>query len=202
MMWKILAQAWPLLVVLCLGRVVRAEGAAAEYIEYRYQPELGRISISDCFVRGDKSVAHLQKHARDLPAKGIYPCLDDKDAHVYRRSEMAGGRKIDTLLILFPPTGGDEGEEGAYGTQRLIVRVNGRRKIDCTIGTSHDGGVWVSQVNVFPEDGTIEVRAVTGEGEEIVLPEEWESLDDPTVITDDSFFEDDTIDDVDRPVTV
>ena len=53
-----------------------------------------------------------------------------------------------------------------------------------------DGELWVNQVVIFPENGTIEVRALTGDGEEIGLPEAWESLDDATVITDDSFYED------------
>ena len=50
--------------------------------------------------------------------------------------------------------------------------------------------MWVSQVVVHPEDGTLEIRALTADGEELTLPDAWLSLDDRTLITDDSFFED------------
>jgi hypothetical protein len=161
---------------------------AGEYIEYRAQPELGRITISDCAVRGQRPVDYLVKHTDELEKKGIFPCTDDTKRHVYRRSETLGERKVDTLVVVSPPTG--DGDDAAPGTQRLVVRVNGHIKINCTIGTSADGALWVSEVVIHADDGTLEIRALTDEGEELTLPEDWESLDNPTVITDDSFFED------------
>jgi len=159
-----------------------------EYIEYRSQPELGRVTIADCAVRGQRPLDYLTKHADELEKKGIFPCTDDKQRHIYRRTETVAERKIDTLVVVSPATG--DGDDEVPGTQHLIVRVNGHIKVNCTIGTSADGALWVNQVVIHPDDGTLEIRALTDEGEELTLPEDWESLDNPTVITDDSFFED------------
>ena len=161
---------------------------AGEYIEYRAQPELGRLTIADCAVRGQRPVEYLTRHADELEKKGIFACTDDKQRHIYRRTEKIGERKIDTLIVVSPPAG--DGDDAIPGAEQLVVRVNGHKKIDCTIGTSADGGLWVSEVVIHADDGTLEVRALTDEGEELTLPEDWESLDNPTVITDDSFFED------------
>src|SRR3954452_11258775 len=147
-------------------------------------------------------------HADELSKQGVFACPDDDRRHVYRRSERMAGRKIDVLVVVEPPpvdAGDEKGDKGekeekgdknggddadAVGTQHLIIRVDGRRKVDCTIGTSADGELWVSQVVVHAEDGTLEIRALDADGEELTLPDAWLSLDDRTLITDDSFFED------------
>ena len=196
-----LLRAWPLLAVVaaCAGfaGVARAEQPTAEYIEYRAQPELGRVSISDNTVRGKKAVEHLTAHAAELEKKGIFACTDEEKPHAYRRREKLAGRKIETFVVILPPAPaeGDPGDEEGPDdepatTQRLIVRVDGRTKIACSIGTSSSGELWVSQVIIHPEEGTIEIHALTSEGEELTLPDDWLSLDDRTLITDQSFFED------------
>ena len=161
----------------------------AEYIEYRASPELGHITLSNGAVRGESRVKHLRDHADELAKKGIFPCTDEKRPRVHRRREKMGGRTIDTTVLIQPPAG--EGDGGEYWTQRLLVSIDGRRKIDCTVGTSADGELWVSQVVIHPEDGTLTILALSADGFELGLPEGWESLDDPHVITDDAFFEDD-----------
>ena len=165
-----------------------AEASSGEYIEYRSQPELGRITISDCAVRGAKSTEYLTRHAEELANRGVFACTDDAKPHAYVRREKVAGWAVDTLVVVYPPRG--EGDDAVPGSQRLIVRINGRKKVDCSIGTSADGELWVSGVTIHAEDGTLEFRALTAEGEELSLPEDWEALDDATVITDDSFFED------------
>jgi hypothetical protein len=165
-----------------------AEEHEAEYIEYRASADLGHITISNGSVRGEARVKHLAAHADDLAKKGIFPCTDEKRPHVHRRREKMGGRSIDTTIIIQPPTG--EGEDGEYWSQRLLVSVDGRRKIDCTVGTTPDGELWVSQVVLHPEDGTLTILALSADGFELGLPEGWDSLDDPHVITDSAFFED------------
>jgi len=167
---------------------VGAEEHEAEYIEYRSSPELGHITISNGSVRGEARVKHLSGRADELAKKGIFPCTDEKRPQVHRRREKMGGRTIDTTIIIRPPTG--EGDEGEYWTQRLVVSIDGRRKLNCTIGTTADGELWVSQVVLHPEDGTLTILALTADGLELGLPEGWDSLDDPHVITDDAFFED------------
>ena len=165
-----------------------AEEHEAEYIEYRASAELGHITISNGAVRGEARVKHLRGQADELAKKGIFPCADEKRPRVHRRREKMGGRTIDTMVVIQPPTG--EGDGGEYWTQRLVVSIDGRRKINCTIGTTADGELWVSQVVLHPEDGTLSILALSADGFELGLPEGWDSLDDPHVITDDAFFED------------
>src|SRR3954462_9489227 len=105
---------------------------AGEYIEYRAQPELGRISITDCAVRGAKAVRHLTDHADELAKQGVFVCPDDDRRHVYKRSERMAGRMIDVLIVVEPPPAVDPGEgkkdddaAEAGGTQRLVIRVDG-----------------------------------------------------------------------------
>jgi hypothetical protein len=187
----------PLTLFILLGvapTAVRAErkpagDATAQYIEYKCVPELGQINITDCSVRGEKSVKYLQDHAKDLAARGIYPCTDDGEQHCYPNSSKVAGHTVESVIVIDPPTG--EGENGQYWTQRLVLRVDGRKKINCTLGTSADGNLWVSRITIHPEDGTIEARAINGDGTELTLPEDYESIDDPHVITDDDFFADD-----------
>lgn len=160
-----------------------------EFIEYRYLPELGQIIFTDNSVRGAKRVAYLKDHADELAKKGIYACSDESKRHVYRQSQAVGERKIESAVVIDPPT--HEGDDGDYFTARLLVKVDGRKKIDCTIGTTADGELWVNKVVIHPEDGTVEIRALSGDGEELGIPESQESLDNPAVITDNSFYEDD-----------
>lgn len=149
---------------------------------------VGQIIFSDNAVRGPERVKYLKEHASALAEKGIYACADEARRHVYRRSEKIGDRKIDSAVVINPPT--HEGDNGEYFTGRLLVNVDGRRKIDCTIGTTADGELWVSKVVIHVEDGTVEVHALSGDGNEMNVPESQESLDDPRVISDQSFYDD------------
>ncbi len=66
------------------------------------------------------------------------------------------------------------------------MKIDGRKKIDCTIGSSLDGELLVYAVNIFPEDDTIEVIAVNADGEEVGVDPDVATIDDPRVITDES----------------
>ena len=90
-----------------------------------------------------------------------------------------GGRTFDTVVATAPPADGDSG-----WTRRITVSVDGRKKIDCSIGDSPDGELFVYGVTVFPEDGTIEVAAVAADATEVFPPAEREMNDNPGVITD------------------
>ena len=160
----------------------KPEDEAAEYVEYRYLPELGQITVADGVVRGPKSVASVKSHLRELAHKGIYPCVDRQRRHSYRRSDELEGHRFETVISITPPAGDDEEDDWE---RRVIVTVDGRKKVDCSIGQSPDG-LFVYGVTIYPEDGTVEVAAVDDEGTELVPPVEFESLDDPGVITDDT----------------
>jgi len=67
----------------------------------------------------------------------------------------------------------------------VTVTVDGRKKVDCSIGQSVEG-LFVYGVTIFPEDGTVEVSAVADDGTELLPPEQFESLDEPGVITDEA----------------
>jgi hypothetical protein len=156
--------------------------SSAEYVEYRSLPELGQITISDGVARGKRTVASVKTKVRELAHRGIYPCVDRKRAHTYRRSDEIEGHKFETTIVIAPPEGDEEEDDW---DRRVTVTVDGRKKVDCSIGQSPDG-IFVYGVTIYPEDGTVEVSAVADDGTELVPRAEYESLDDPGVITDDT----------------
>ena len=155
----------------------------AEYVEYRCLPELGQITISDGIVRGRRTVASVKAKAKELSRRGVFPCVDRDQPHAYRRRDEMSGRRFDTVIVITPPAA-DGSEDDDWG-RRVTVSVDGRRKVDCSIGQSPDG-LFVYGVTIFPEDGTVEVAAVADDGTELLPPEEFESIDDPGVITDET----------------
>ena len=155
------------------------EDTVAEYVEYRCVPELGHITISDGIVRRRKPVQYLRSHAKELAARGIFPCTDERRRRSYRRTEQLGGHRFETLVVIVPPA-----DEESDWTRRVTVLVDARKKLDCSIGDSPDGSLFVYGVTIFPEDGTIEVAAVDADGREVFPPGELELIDDPGVITD------------------
>jgi hypothetical protein len=163
---------------------------AAEFVEYRALPELGQITISDGVVRGRKPVEYLRSHATKLAARGIFGCTDRDRRRSFRRVDELAGRKFETLIVIAPPAD----EDGGW-TRRVTVLVDGRRKLDCSVGDSPDGEVFVYGVTIFPDDGTIEVAAVDANGEELYPPRELELIDDPGVITDDTLMPDEGVND-------
>jgi hypothetical protein len=160
-----------------------------EFFECRALPELGQVIFSDNAVRGVKRVQYLKDHASALAEKGIYACADEAKRHVYHKSQKVGERTIESAVVITPPT--HEGDNGDYFTARLLVNIDGRRKIDCTIGSTADGELWVSKVVIHVDDGSVEIHALGSDGDEMNIPQAQESLDDPSVITDQSFFDDD-----------
>lgn len=169
------------------------DDTAAEYVEYRSIPELGLISVSDGVVRGRKPVAYLRSHVRELATRGIFPCTDEKRRRSYHRKEELSGHTFETLVVIAPP----EDADGDW-TRRLTVLVDGRKKLDCSVGDSPDGDIFVYGVTIFPDDGSIEVAAVDSDGEEIFPPTEMSKIDSPGVITDDTLQPDNGDDDEDK----
>ena len=148
---------------------------------------------------------------RSDPAKGNLAEPADGKRQVFRRRETVDGRRIDTVVVLDPPAEpspksngkdpahipGENGDESDAPTDfwiaRVLVRVDGRLKVAVTLGTSGegDGELYIPRVTLYPEDATLDILALSGEGEELNLPADWLGLDDRTLITDGSFFEDD-----------
>jgi hypothetical protein len=164
----------------------------AEYVEYRCMPELGHITISDGVVRGKKPVEYLRSHGKELAARGIFPCTG-KRRGAYRRTDEVGGHTFETLVVITPPKDKDED-----WTRRVTVLVDGRKKLDCSIGDSPDGDVFVYGVTIFPEDGTIDVSAVDADGDEVYPSKELAQISNKGVITDDTL-QPDPDDDEDAP---
>ena len=151
----------------------------AEYVEYRCMPELGHITVSDGIVRGRKPVEYLRSHGRELAARGIFPCTDTARRRSYRRTDKVAGRTFETLVTITPPA-----DEDRAWSRRVTVLVDGRKKVDCSVGDSPDGERFVYGVTIFPEDGTVEVAAVDVDGQELFPPAAFEAIDHAGVITD------------------
>jgi len=161
------------------GDADEPEEWAAEYIEYRSMPELGTISVADGMVRGRKPVEYLRSHVKELAARNIFPCTDEKRRRTYRRTEEFADHRFDTVVTIVPP----KDKDGDW-TRHVTIRVDGRKKLDCSMGDSPDGDVTVYGITLFPEDGTIEVAAVNSDGEEIYPPKDFDQIAHPGVITD------------------
>ena len=157
------------------------ETPSAEFVEYRFLPDLGQIVISDGLVRGAKAVARLKTRGDELAKRGIFPCVDEDKPRLYRRADELDGRKIETVVLIKPPA-----DEDSDWTRHVVVRVDGRKKVDCSIGYSPDGEVFISAVSIYPEAGTVEVAASDADGASLLPAEELEQLDHRGVITDDT----------------
>jgi hypothetical protein len=177
--------------------------AVAEYIEYRVQRELGQIVITDNLARGRAPVERLRRLRARFARNNIFGCTDEAAAHTYRRTDTVAGRTFETTISIVPPTAD---EPDTDYERRLTVSVDGRAKVDCSIGSSPDGGVFVSAVAIYPEDDLVEIVATDARGTELAAPAESEALGSPGVITDENLEEvtpdDDLAQEPDGPVRV
>lgn len=131
-----------------------------EYIEYRYQPELGKITILSSLVRGRDSVDYVSDNWKELANENIFVhgAYHIGEERVFERSNTIGQYKIDTIMTLYPPAGNGMG--GALPVTYLQVMINGTMKIDCNIGYSPGGNEEVEQIMICPGDNIILIKAV------------------------------------------
>ena len=130
-----------------------------EYIEYRYQPDLGKITILSSAVRSEKYVDYVSDNWEEVAKKDIFvhgPYFDG-EKRVFQRSHTIGKYKIETTLTLYPPSGSGMG--GAHATTKVQVTINGKKKIDCNIGSLPGGNQEVSEIMICPEDDFIAIDA-------------------------------------------
>ncbi len=166
----------------------------AQYIEYRALPELGQIQISNGAVRGITATKRLTDRPGEYAKRGVFACVDKTKRHAYHRHEKMDGHEIDTRIVIDPPPEKTKDEAEEYEPSfivRVVVTIDGHKKINCSLGDSPTGDVSVFGVSIFPEDGTVDASASDSDGYELTLPEASLKFDSPDVITDDSFFEDD-----------
>ena len=130
-----------------------------DYIEYRYQPKLGKITILSSFVRNEKYVDYVSDNWEELAKKDIFVhgAHHTGEKRVFKRSHTIGKYNIDTILTLYSPVG--TGMGGALPITYLQVTINGRRKIDCNIGCFPGGIEEVEEIIICPEDDAIFIKA-------------------------------------------
>jgi hypothetical protein len=171
-----------------LERAADADDADAslDFIEYRVQPELGQISIFTGTLYGRRTVDRARKAADMLTRKGILVSAGDAPRMLHR-TDTLGGKKFETLVLAAPP---EPEDPDAGWTRRLLVTVDGRLKIDCSLGDAGaDANLFVYGVQLFPEDAKLSVSASDNDGHELTLPDDVMSLDDEAALTDDAFEE-------------
>jgi hypothetical protein len=170
------------------GRAAAGEaGEPLDYVEYRVQPELGQISIVLGSVEGTRTVERVRGSAEALGRKGILICAGDEPRAVYR-SGTFNGHRIDTLIVAIPPE--DPEDPDATWSRWLLMNIDGRPKIECSLGDAGtEANLFVYGLQIFPEDDLISISATDAEGNELVVPAEACSLEDDTLITNDSFEE-------------
>ena len=75
---------------------------AGEYIEYRARPDLGRIEITDCAVRGEAAVRRLAEGATELAEQGVFACPESGKRRVHDR----GNRPLTGCAATYVSTSG------------------------------------------------------------------------------------------------
>jgi len=153
-----------------------------DYIEYRYQPKLGKITILSSFVCSLKYVDYVSDNWGELAKENIFIHGEHHagEKRTFKRGDTIGEHKIETVLTLLPPTGSGMG--GALPITYLIVTIDGIKKIDCNIGDFPGGSEGVFQIMICPEDDAIFVEAFDYvKGEEICT--HFISISDPETIT-------------------
>jgi len=127
-----------------------------EYIEYRHQPLLGKITIISSKVNGQKYVDYVKANWKELSENNIFThgkYGSDKKRR-FDRSVMIGKRKIDIILEIYPP--GGSGMGGALPTTRLKVAIDGKPKIDCNMRPYlNDMFEQPAQIEIYPGDNSI-----------------------------------------------
>ena len=139
------------------------------YTEYRYLPKLGIIQVHDGIVRGQAWGKRLQASPKEFEAQGIYPEYA-RVTKSYKRIDTVGPHKVETLITIAPPPG--RGYGGANYVKNVVIRVDGKKKYDGTIGYNpREKELSVHEITVYA-DGIFEVRA-TAADKAILLPNEY-----------------------------
>lgn len=154
---------------------------SCEYIEFRVQPELGQILISSNWMKGTVGVNRLANHADELESHGIIPCTGDHLRAIYRKTKL-GGKTLETLILSEPPANAADDPDATW-TTRVIIVIDGVRKIDMGLGAVISDEINVYDIQLFPEDDTLMVTATDAEGHDLALPDGVDQLDEETVIT-------------------
>jgi hypothetical protein len=185
------------------------EETLGDYVEYRSIPELSQIQISTGVVRGKAAVERMRERCDEFASRGIYPCVDKSGPKVYRRSETMDGHLIETVLTIEPPPPGAEKKDDSGGAdnheaawiRHVVIRIDGHKKFNCSIGDSPTDELVVYGISIYPEDGTVDAAASDFDGYELTIPKEATKLDSPTVIRDDLFEDQNSMDDLpdDKP---
>jgi hypothetical protein len=173
-------------IALALAVAARADTFVG-YAELRVMPELGRIEIGDGIVRGAAPVRRATKNAAALLQRGIALEAGRREVELSRRIEM-DGRRIDVRISVSPPLG--HGYGGGNWEKRVEVAIDGRKKVDCTLGyLARQSELDVHEIVLFPSDGLLSVTGERDAGERtrvpLDVPTEIQFLNESTVITDD-----------------
>ncbi|MBU1895244.1 hypothetical protein KJ641_00015 [Patescibacteria group bacterium] len=146
-----------LCILLGISNLCRAD-MFKDYIEYRYQPKLGKVTIISNLVRGVEYVDYLSDNWQEVAEQNIFvvgTAVDEK--RVFKRSDEIDEYKIDTVLTLYPAKG--YGVGGANPLTTALVTINGKKKIDCNIGYLPRGSKEVKEIMICPEDDYIRIDA-------------------------------------------
>src|SRR4029079_15761247 len=106
--------------------------------------------------------------------------IDKSGPKVYRRSETMDGHVIETVLTIDPPPPGaakkdeDRGADDHETTwiRHIVIRIDGHKKFNCSIGDSPTDELVVSGISIYPEDGTVDAAASDFDGSERTLPKQ------------------------------
>jgi hypothetical protein len=148
------------------------------YIEYRHIPELGQILITARWAPAER----LVRSAAGLEGRDLLVCEGDRPK-THERVATEAGHVVRSVVTIYPPLG--HGMGGALHTAALQVIIDGKKKVDCTIGSRVPADLEVSSIGVQADEGYVFVQASV-HGQVTGVPTEYTFLKYPDVLTDDA----------------
>ncbi len=161
--------------------------AFANYVEYRSNPLLGSIKITQGLVRGLKYSEYMGNRVNmaKLASNNIFSCEDSKP-HTYIRTAKLDNHIVVTIIEIDPAPG--HGYGGALAPEHIKITIDNKTKIDCTFGYAP----WLDNLNVkeiaiYPQDGIININANSEHKTSSKDKTLWEAMtfiNNPIIVTD------------------
>ena len=157
---------------------------STDIVTYRENKELNYIEISSNIVLGEAAVDYLEKNKEQMEKQGVFQQVWFSEPEQHIREAKFKEQKIKTVITMFPPAG--RGAGGGVPTQNVEIFIDGRKKIDCTIGSNSRKGIVIDRIimHIDPKYGLFDIIAHTVFDKFLSCPSGWQWFEDKNIITD------------------
>ena len=126
-------------------------------IEYRVLGPIGQVWLTASLVHDPQTQKTMLDHLASFDKDGLI-LVAGRSVREFRRRETIGSHSVETDIHVYPATG--RGYRGGLATADVVVRVDGKKKIDCPYIS---GPVDLTDVGISPIDGTISISGSDGD---------------------------------------